>query len=170
MSYSRYLLAACAVAMAVGSANANTFAITGADPLSGTFDVVGGVITSVDLFVNGSAFTQEDTSAASGSNWQLDVVNKAAGLDITFTPSFDLTHKTDLTGLIGGTIISWDLFSLNPAQCEAPCNLPTGTGGTISPSATPLPAALPLFASGFGVMGWFGWRRKRKHATALATA
>jgi hypothetical protein len=28
--------------------------------------------------------------------------------------------------------------------------------------ATPLPAALPLFASGAGVIGFFGWRRKRK--------
>lgn len=34
-------------------------------------------------------------------------------------------------------------------------------------SATPLPAALPLFSSGLGVMGLLGWRRKRK-AQALA--
>jgi hypothetical protein len=30
--------------------------------------------------------------------------------------------------------------------------------------ATPLPAALPLFASGLGALGFFGWRRKRKNA------
>ena len=29
-------------------------------------------------------------------------------------------------------------------------------------AGTPLPAALPLFASGAGVLGFFGWRRKRK--------
>jgi hypothetical protein len=34
-------------------------------------------------------------------------------------------------------------------------------------SATPLPATLPLFASGFGALGLLGWRRKRK-AQALA--
>ena len=34
-------------------------------------------------------------------------------------------------------------------------------------AATPLPAALPLFTSGVGVMGLLGWRRKRK-AQALA--
>ena len=29
-------------------------------------------------------------------------------------------------------------------------------------AATPLPAALPLFATGFGALGLLGWRRKRK--------
>jgi hypothetical protein len=29
----------------------------------------------------------------------------------------------------------------------------------------PLPAALPLFATGLGALGWFGWRRKRTRAT-----
>jgi hypothetical protein len=33
-------------------------------------------------------------------------------------------------------------------------------------SAVPLPAALPLFASGLGALGLLGWRRKRKAATA----
>jgi len=36
--------------------------------------------------------------------------------------------------------------------------------------ATPLPAALPLFASGLGAMGLLGWRRKRKNAAAIAAA
>jgi hypothetical protein len=35
---------------------------------------------------------------------------------------------------------------------------------------TPLPAALPLFATGLGAMGLFGWRRKRKNAAALTPA
>jgi len=33
-----------------------------------------------------------------------------------------------------------------------------------APAETPLPAALPLFASGLGAMGLFGWRRRRKSA------
>ena len=37
----------------------------------------------------------------------------------------------------------------------------------ITPEATPLPAALPLFATGLGALGLFGWRRKKK-AAALA--
>ena len=31
-------------------------------------------------------------------------------------------------------------------------------------SEIPLPAALPLFATGLGALGLFGWRRKRKQA------
>ena len=37
-------------------------------------------------------------------------------------------------------------------------------GGTVA--VTPLPAALPLFATGLGAMGLFGWRRKRKPQAA----
>jgi len=35
-------------------------------------------------------------------------------------------------------------------------------------TATPLPAALPLFAAGLGAMGLLGWRRKRKAQTVAA--
>jgi len=36
----------------------------------------------------------------------------------------------------------------------------------VNPNPTPLPAALPLFASGIGVFGYLGWRRKRKAPAA----
>jgi hypothetical protein len=41
---------------------------------------------------------------------------------------------------------------------------------TYSPLATPLPAAFPLFASGFGLMGFLARRRKQKNAAKLAAA
>ena len=37
---------------------------------------------------------------------------------------------------------------------------------TLPGTATPIPAALPLFAGGLGVVGLFGWRRKRKAKAA----
>ena len=40
---------------------------------------------------------------------------------------------------------------------------------TASPSEVPLPAALPLFASGLGLMGWFTRRKKRKVARRIAS-
>jgi hypothetical protein len=33
---------------------------------------------------------------------------------------------------------------------------------------TPLPAALPLFATGLGALGLLGWRRKRKNASVMS--
>jgi hypothetical protein len=37
---------------------------------------------------------------------------------------------------------------------------------TDPPIATPLPATLPLFATGLGALGLLGWRRKRKRAVS----
>jgi hypothetical protein len=39
---------------------------------------------------------------------------------------------------------------------------------TVESTATPLPAALPLFATGLAALGMFGWRRKRKSAPDTA--
>jgi hypothetical protein len=36
--------------------------------------------------------------------------------------------------------------------------------------ATPVPAALPLFATGLGALGLLGWRRKRKVGAAIVAA
>jgi hypothetical protein len=44
---------------------------------------------------------------------------------------------------------------------------PVTTPFTVATEATPLPAALPLFATGLGALGLLGWRRKRK-ARAVA--
>jgi hypothetical protein len=39
---------------------------------------------------------------------------------------------------------------------------------TFDVAATPLPATLPLFATGLGALGLLGWRRKRKNAPLAA--
>ena len=39
---------------------------------------------------------------------------------------------------------------------------------TSASSTTPLPTALPLFATGLGALGLLGWRRKRKNAAIAA--
>ena len=41
---------------------------------------------------------------------------------------------------------------------------------SLTMTATPLPAALPLFATGLAGLGLFGWRRKRKNSAAIAAA
>jgi hypothetical protein len=44
----------------------------------------------------------------------------------------------------------------------------TGAVDNLSVSAAPLPAVLPLFATGLGAMGLFGWWRKKKAAALQA--
>lgn len=56
-----------------------------------------------------------------------------------------------------------------PDECYA-YNKSAGSFNDVAASATPLPAALPLFATGLGAMGFFGCRRKRKNAAAIAAA
>jgi hypothetical protein len=41
-------------------------------------------------------------------------------------------------------------------------------GSAATPAGTPLPAALPLFATGLGAFGLLGWRRKKKSAALAA--
>jgi hypothetical protein len=45
---------------------------------------------------------------------------------------------------------------------------PLSWAGAADPITTPIPAALPLFATGLGAMGLLGWRRKRKAQAAAA--
>jgi hypothetical protein len=58
-------------------------------------------------------------------------------------------------------------FEFNP---EGICASRSVTGGFLDavPTATPLPAALPLFAGGLGAIGLCGWRRKMKAAILAA--
>lgn len=49
-----------------------------------------------------------------------------------------------------------DLFSIVTSSNVGNC-----------PAATPIPAALPLFASGLGALGLLGWRRKRRASAAI---
>ena len=112
-----------------------------------------------------------------------DTINNNVG----FQNSFDVNASGQITSYgytaaTGGFV--YDLC------LGGPCNFNGNTGftvfllaGGIAPDAdhvatssitftsdavaTPLPAALPLFASGLGALGLLGWRRKRK---AIATA
>ena len=99
-----------------------------------------------------------------------------AGLDITdpnssitnFNPSIQNvgTFVIDVAGITLNSAISSVVieYGTNPDTSDTVSTF-TVTTTNLGGAATPLPAALPLFASGLGALGLLGWRRKRKGQT-----
>ena len=67
----------------------------------------------------------------------------------------------------GNTLVSIMFNGSNAGNPQGQPFLAALTAETPGTSAVPLPAALPLFATGLGALGLLGWRRKKKVA-ALA--
>jgi hypothetical protein len=66
---------------------------------------------------------------------------------------------------------SYIVAFLNEGTAAAPDWVATANSGAIFETdrptgSTPLPATLPLFATGLGALGLLGWRRKRKSQAA----
>jgi hypothetical protein len=81
------------------------------------------------------------------------VLNGPAGSGFVNTPAGLLLNANQAGGPGTNNSVGWSATELsNP------------------PQLTPLPAALPLFASGLGALGLLGWRKKRKNAAAIAAA
>jgi hypothetical protein len=64
--------------------------------------------------------------------------------------------------------ISFNYAASYPTDCTSPCSLQYNELDNIEfyQVVTPLPAALPLFATGLGGLGLLGWRRKRRARAA----
>ena len=63
----------------------------------------------------------------------------------------------------------WPVYEVAKLADTLVC--PVNANGCLTiPAPTPLPPALPLFATGLGALGLFGWRRRRKSAAARAVA
>jgi hypothetical protein len=85
------------------------------------------------------------------SNYVIFLAQGDSGISLMDSATWDGTTIAGL-GLTPGTY-EWIYGSLADQ---------TFTLDVIAPTATPLPAALPLFAGGLGGLGLLGWRRKRK--------
>jgi hypothetical protein len=139
------------------------------------FNPANGTLTSVQETLTGTAtWTSSGAPFLSTLLGPSDIASQGfTGADtITFNMSGMSSSSatlTDFTGT-GSTSVELALFVNSTGAGTFATN---GTGlldtitYTFTPTATPLPAALPLFATGLGAMGLFGWRRKRK-AQAVA--
>ena len=116
---------------------------------SGTGTGSTGAVVNVSFSSGSSTAAQDFTSTGSvyWSNWTTDTMTFVA------TSSSATLVFTDLAVEFPG----WNDLGLDNVSV-------TGAGTSV----TPLPAALPLFATGLGTMGLFGWRRKRKAPAAIA--
>ena len=154
-------------------------------------------LTSTPLAADGNQYLD---LVGTGSTGGIEQTFKTA-LGQTYTLSFDYgnnpwstsTASALITILVGGLTdfvthttsttsdINWTPFSVtfvgtgNPMTLSFLTTVGSNSGGVlldnISVTATPLPAALPLFAGGLGIMGLIGRRRRNsKKQAALAAA
>jgi hypothetical protein len=87
----------------------------------------------------------------------------ATTINTTYNVSFWLDDNSSLT--------TFSRLSTNGDTTDSGGNgidLLVYAGSIPGPSTVPLPAALPLFATGLGALGLLGWRRKRKAAAVAA--
>jgi hypothetical protein len=84
------------------------------------------------------------------------------------TNAITLVLSGTLTGPGGISQLAFALLNAN--QVAGPGNAINWslTNTSFNPSTVPLPAALPLFATGLGGLGLLGWRRKKRKAIAPA--
>ena len=164
------ILAACAVLGAPASAGASTlevFTVSGqitfgptsiSSTLSGTFEYNGGVFSNFDITatrINGSGGTELFDVNNNSSNSTINALSSSHPGDfLTLLPATTL----NLIAPGGSTTFSGTgavLLALNPgATAES-------AAGSLTASAVPLPASLPLFAGGLGAMALLRWLRKR---------
>jgi hypothetical protein len=193
----KFLVAACALALTVTAANASTFYVSGnlinsnAPPatlaLGGSLniDVINGSVISADITLTGypDFKFKEDVLV-------LDtIIDPLPGFltgDVgqsfipTSTPDFSnqlsLFFPTlSLIGYGGGSVFAVMTVDQHDGATLAECSIgpdPACAALSLDPVSptTPLPAALPLFATGLGALGLLARRRKRKNAAALAAA
>jgi len=165
--------------------NAATVNSSGANPSIYEFTWGGGNLTIEEMLGNNgigynidvelgllSAVTVNTTGPSVGSLSGTGVVSTSIAYQSG--PTTSPTYVINDVNLAAGTYVL-DTFLGTCGQGQS-CS---GSGSSTDPQyqvlfsdppSTPLPAAMPLFASGLGAMGLFGWRRKRKNTAAIAAA
>jgi len=160
-------------ATVVGSLNGVSFS-NALLTLTGTGDTTNITNPSSDRFFNDVTASFSLTGGASGTFtdtifvFDIQQVLVAAGffdnnssgdiLDTRNAAFFSYALSTSIGPITGPSVLSGDSFRTSVGTLFI--NL--AGDATFTAVVTPLPAALPLFATGLGGLGLLGWRRKRK--------
>lgn len=165
------VVAACVLALTARSANADTFQITGTlnldlgfsvfrlipETFTGqlTIDPITETFSNISVNIDGGTFTSSVGSFLISTYTVAFANPNCTGiyhchdwvyLEFSDTPSMMLVNH-------GGYITDGSGFMADAGNGATLLNF-SGIIGT----PTPLPPALPLFATGLGVLGLFGWR------------
>jgi hypothetical protein len=143
-------------------------------PVSGSFKYNSTNDTYFDIEVYdsilGGSFVTADTVYEDTSELDLSHEYRDTKGFVVLYDDLDLLFSSPLSSGVDYTTGS---FQWDGGQCAADCDTNSPdfdyAGGLDIGfvSSTPLPTALPLFATGLGALGLLGWRRKRK-AKAVA--
>ncbi len=143
----------------------NKFTITGTSselvvfniPLSVSLNasiVLSGGITAADVLWNITG-AHNLTISANNGNAGFPPTNTTAEFGIYLDPTGNISlDNSEINGLIAGGSAGFSVVS--------------GAEGTDIGTTTPLPGALPLFASGLGIVGLLVSRRKRRKVASIA--
>jgi hypothetical protein len=166
-------------------AGVEVFNITGLQFNNGTTLFINGDAAGDSVVFNMNLNAQfGGTIVLSGLTADQVLFNIIGGASLTGGPNLqDSTNGATLAGdfldpngtiQINHSILDGRLFGGDTSNMSivsgVTLNAPQFFGGGGQGSTTPLPAALPLFATGLGVMGFLAKRRKRKNAAATAAA
>ena len=133
--------------------------------------------TYISSSISSTQITITNNSALPFCTTSLPCSDVFDGLEFVFSSGVHISDVTasgdaDFQPISGGLTFTPTVIAVNLAGDTPQVNdqliLDVTTAGT--PAPTPLPATLPLFATGLGAMGLLGWRRKRKNAAAFAAA
>jgi hypothetical protein len=130
-------------------------------PIASSFDF-GPVVTGQTItFVLRNSTTSTDLSS--------DPTKNADLTQHIYSTDYTATGSTAIAGIPPGTFVSFeDLLGGPPQNSDFDYNDDAFVFPNLSvTTGTPIPGALPLFATGLGVMGLLVRRRKRKNAVAV---
>ena len=122
-----------------------------ADLASGPAGHVGFDSSHLRVLVNG--VETYDRSFASLTDWES-----------LFFPGGHAGSAIDIGALLSGGLADVEIIFALTASSSSKFQFDYAFGTVPGQSATPLPATLPLFATGLGALGLLGWRRRRKQA------
>jgi len=177
------------------SQNATLANVPGTTPdvtfsVSTPFNFSGDTVSVSTWLASSGAFNiVENTAGTLASQMDPHLIEFTGTVSVTNGQQFTVTHDDGLTLIIGGVDLGFSTGPTSPITntatytgasgnqpftlvygecCGGPAVLQVDLPFQSVQTTTPLPAALPLFASGLGALGLFGWRRKRKTAALAA--